>query len=169
VRIYQVCAALAENLPLDKLTSRLDSRLEFNNLAALAHPCYDSRYSVRGARCAMCDARYRSLSSVLFWLDLASPASSVCSCVPRICGLWGWAGLHPTLIGVSRFCNGLSDSQSRPPALRFVGGGVGWLLMGKGYRYLNSRAGTRLPTASQSLPGQRSDAEAKFGCPSSSL
>ena len=55
VRIYQVCAALAENLPLDKLTSRLDSRLEFNNLAALAHPCYDSRYSVRGARCAMHD------------------------------------------------------------------------------------------------------------------
>jgi hypothetical protein len=73
----------------------------------------------------MCDVR------CTISISLVCSLLACLSCVPRICRLWGWAGLHPTLIGVSRFCNGLSDSQSRPPALRFVGGGVGWLLMGK--------------------------------------
>jgi hypothetical protein len=73
----------------------------------------------------MCDVR------CTISISLVCSLLACLSCVPRICRLWGWAGLHPTLIGVSRFCNGLSDSQSRPPALRFVGGGVEWLLMGK--------------------------------------
>jgi hypothetical protein len=80
VRIYQVCAALAENLPLDKLTSRLDSRLEFattSRLLPTPAPIHDTRCAMRDVRCAMCDARYRSLSSVLFWLAcLVSPVSA---------------------------------------------------------------------------------------------
>jgi hypothetical protein len=58
VRIYQVCAALAEILPLDKLTSRLDSRLEFSTTSRLLPTpatIHDSRFTILGARCAMHD------------------------------------------------------------------------------------------------------------------
>jgi hypothetical protein len=63
VRIYQVRAALAEKLPLvDPEARGVPSQ---HNLAALAHPCYDSRYSVLEARCAMHDIDLSLVCSLL--------------------------------------------------------------------------------------------------------
>jgi hypothetical protein len=53
VRIYQVCAALAEILPLDKLTSRLDSGLEFSTTSRLL----PTPATIHDTRSAMCDVR----------------------------------------------------------------------------------------------------------------
>jgi hypothetical protein len=58
VRIYQVCAALAEILPLEKLTSRLDSGLEFSTTSRLLPTpatIHDTRCAMRDVRCAMHD------------------------------------------------------------------------------------------------------------------